>query len=66
MRITPQTRYFAGSSRLYAAPSRSNLSASRAVTVLPAAGGLLVALVLSLSLWGAIWLAVSRFGSLWN
>jgi hypothetical protein len=64
MDITPQTRYFAGSPRLHAAPSRSNRSASRAVTVLPAAAGLLVALVLSLGLWGAILLAVSRLASL--
>jgi hypothetical protein len=65
MNTTPQTRHSAGSPRLYAASSRSDRSVGKAVTVSPPAG-LMMALALSLGLWGAIWLAISRCVSLWN
>jgi hypothetical protein len=64
MSTTPQNRYCTGSPRVYAASSRSGRSGGKAVTVSPAAG-LLVALALSLGLWGVIWLAVSRLALLW-
>ena len=65
MNTTPQTRYFTGSPRLCAASPRSDRSVGKAATVSQPAG-LLIALALSLGLWGAIWLAISRCVSLWN
>jgi hypothetical protein len=58
-----QIRYFAGSPRLYAASTRSGRPGGTALPLSPGAG-LLMALALSLGLWGAIWLAVSRFALL--
>jgi class 3 adenylate cyclase len=52
--------------RHHAGRSRSEPTAADAATKLAPGAGLIVALLLSLGLWGAIWLTVSRFASLWN
>ena len=65
MTTTPQTRSFTGWPRLYAASSRSARSVGKAATV-SAPAGLIMALALSLGLWGAMWLAISSCVSLWN
>ena len=56
-------RYLSSSPRLD--PTRSR-SAVDAATKLAPGAGLIVSLLLSLGLWVAIWLGVSRLGSLWN
>jgi hypothetical protein len=64
---TPQNfHYFANTRSHHAGRSRSEPAAADAATKLAPGAGLIVALLLSLGLWGTIWLTVSRLASLWN
>jgi hypothetical protein len=64
---TPQNfHYFANTRSHHAGRSRSEPTAADAATKLAPGAGLIVALLLSLGLWGPIWLTVSRLASLWN
>jgi hypothetical protein len=58
-----KSHYLSSSPRLDPARSQSAVDAARKLA--PGAG-LIVSLLLSLGLWAAIWLGVSRFASLWN
>jgi hypothetical protein len=55
----PKFHHVAGSQSVYAGRSRSEPTAADASTKLTTGAGLIVALLVSLGLWAAIWLSVS-------
>ena len=62
----PKFDNLACSRSLHAGRSRSEPAAAKAAPLVTPGARLMIALLLSLALWGAIWLGVSRFASLWN
>jgi hypothetical protein len=64
---TPQRFHYLANTRSHlAGRSQSEPTAADAATKLAPGAGLIVALLLSLGLWAAIWLTVSRLAPLWN
>lgn len=61
--IAPDYPYFVHVSSLGGGSSRSDPSAGEAAPILPVGAALMVIFLLSLGLWGAIWVAVSSLTS---
>jgi hypothetical protein len=61
---SPDYPYFVSISRFHGEPYRSELSSAQAAPNFVANAELIVALLLSLGLWGAIWVAGCSFVSL--
>jgi hypothetical protein len=61
----PNVRYLAGFRSVPAARVRSEPTASAVAAGLSPKGGLIVALLLSLGIWGSMWLAASSLAAAW-
>jgi hypothetical protein len=63
---TPQNFHYFANTEAITPGDRDPSPRRQMATKLAPGAGLIVALLLSLGLWGAIWLTVSRLASLWN